>query len=203
MRRYGLLCGFAAALLLAAGIAGLSMFVPGYDQMRQTVSEIGEMDSPMRIPFAALLFGVAALLLVFAWAVNGIATETGRSRLVAAFIAFMIVPLVGIGIFAYPHPLHNVFGPSELVGYQAPLVLALTWRRDPSTKSVVDLSWIMGALVWLVLIANMTPMFRPEPLWHEMRPFYGIVQRALFATWFVWAAGVGLLLFRQMPSKTP
>ena len=203
MKRYGLLCGVAAALLLAAGIAGLGALVPGYDQMRQTVSEIGEMGSPTRALFAVLLFGVAALILAFAWAVDGVAAETGRSRLVVYFIAFMMVPLVGIGIFAYPHPLHNVFGLSELIGYQAPLVLALTWRRDPDAKRVVDFSWIMGAAVWIAIIANLSAIFRPEPLWHHIRPVYGDVQRALFATWFVWAMGVGVLLFRQAPSRTP
>ena len=34
----------------------------------------------------------------------------------------MALSAAGVGVFAYPHPLHNVFGISELVGYQAPLV---------------------------------------------------------------------------------
>ena len=38
----------------------------------------------------------------------------------------MALPAAGIGVFAYPHPAHNVFGMSELIGYQAPLVFALT-----------------------------------------------------------------------------
>ncbi len=55
----------------------------------------------------------------------------------------MALPAAGIGVFAYPHPLHNVFGLSELIGYQAPLILSLTWRRDPQATTLVAFSWIM------------------------------------------------------------
>jgi hypothetical protein len=30
-----------------------------------------------------------------------------------------------------------------------------------------------------------------------MKPVYGLVQRGLFAAWFAWAAGVGLMLRRD------
>jgi hypothetical membrane protein len=203
MKRYGLLCGPLAALTLWTGIAGLAQFVPGYNSVRQTVSEIGEMDSPMRVPFAVLLFVVATLMLLFAWALHRTAKEARRSTLSAYLAGFVAIPLVGIGICAFPHPLHNVFGLSELIAYFAPTVLAFTWRRASGAESAVAFSWIMSALVWLVILANMTPMFRPEPLWHEMKPFYGIVQRALFVSWFGWIAGIGLMLFGQTSPKTP
>jgi hypothetical protein len=51
-----------AAALLTLGIAVLPLWVPGYSQVHQTVSEIGEMDSPARIPFAIMLCGVALCL---------------------------------------------------------------------------------------------------------------------------------------------
>ena len=35
----------------------------------------------------------------------------------------------GNGIFAFPHPLHNTFGIYELIGYRAPLALALSWGK--------------------------------------------------------------------------
>ena len=57
-----LLFGPLAAVLLIVGIAVLPLWVPGYSQVHQTVSEIGEMDSPARIPFAIMLCGVAVCL---------------------------------------------------------------------------------------------------------------------------------------------
>ena len=90
--------------------------------MRQTVSEIGEIGSPARVPFAILLCCVAACILVFACAVRNISVQAGHSTLAAYVIGFMAVSAAGVGVFAYPYPLHNVFGISELIGYQAPLV---------------------------------------------------------------------------------
>jgi hypothetical protein len=55
-----LLFGPLAAGILGVGIVGLGLLVPDYSQVRQTVSEIGEMDSPARIPFAIMLCCVTA-----------------------------------------------------------------------------------------------------------------------------------------------
>jgi hypothetical protein len=38
-----LLAGPLASVILGAGIAGLALLVPGYSQVHQTVSEIGQM----------------------------------------------------------------------------------------------------------------------------------------------------------------
>jgi hypothetical protein len=77
-----------------------------------------------------------------------------------------------------------VFGLSELIGYQAPLVLALTWRRHSRTKILVRFSWIMAALVWLAIALNLSALDRQGALWALVKPEYGLVQRALFASWF-------------------
>jgi len=191
-----LLFGPLAAVILALGIVGLATMVPGYSQVRQTVSEIGEIGSPARVPFAIMLCAVGACLLVFAWGVRGRAIEAGHNTLVAYFIAFGAVPAVGIGVFAYPHPLHNFFGLSELVNYQAPLVFALTWRGDAAARNLVRVSWIMFALVWCAIGVNLVSFDRHGALWEALRPVYGLAQRSLFAAWFGWCAIVGLMLFQ-------
>src|SRR6266480_6601534 len=146
-RNYRLLFGPLAAAILGFGIAGLALLIPGYSHVHQTVSEIGEMGSPARVPFAIMLCCVAACILVFASAVRDLSVMAHHSRFAAYLIGFMALPAAGIGIFAYPHPLHNIFGISELIGYQAPLALALTWRRDPTAKSLTSFSWILYALI--------------------------------------------------------
>ena len=170
--------------------------VPGYSQVRQTVSEIGEVGSPARVPFAIMLCCVAACLVVFASAVRELSVNLGHSQLAAYFIGYMALPAAGIGIFAYPHPLHNVFGLSELIGYQAPLILSLTWRRDPQATTLVAFSWIMFAVIWVVIGLNLSAFDRQGLVWAYAKPVYGLVQRALFAAWFFWCAVVGVLLFR-------
>jgi hypothetical protein len=191
------LFGPLAAVLLFAGIVGLGLQVPGYSQVRQTVSEIGEVGSPMRLPFTLLQFAVAASILVFASGLRDLARKAEVSTLAAWVTASLAVSAAGAGYFSFPHPLHNVFGLSELVGYQAPLVMALTWRKDPGAKRLVGFCWVMVVVVWAAIAINLIPIFRPPAIWPQIHPVFGLVQRSLFAAWFAWATGVGLILPRR------
>jgi hypothetical membrane protein len=194
-----LLFGPAAAVILGCGIVALAGTVPGYSSIHQTVSEIGEVGSPARIPFTVLLCVVAACLLIFASAVRDLSRVAGCAPWAAYVIAAMAISAAGVGMFAFPHPLHNVFGLSELVGYQAPLAFALSWRRNPQAKSLVNFSWIMFIVVWLAIALNMSSLDRHGALWEFLRPGYGLVQRALFAVWFGWCAVIGVMLWRWTP----
>jgi hypothetical protein len=178
------------------------LLIPRYSHVHQTVSEIGEIGSPARLPFAIMLCLVAICILGFASAVHKLSIAADDSTLAAYFIGFMAVPAAGTGIFAFPHPLHNVFGLSELIGYQAPLVFALTWRRDPDAKTVVALSWILYAVICIAIAANLSALDREGIIWAYVKPVHGIAQRTLFATWFGWCAIVGLGLF-QRTKPTP
>lgn len=196
-RNYRALFGPLAAAILLMGVVGLPLLIPGYSQVRQTVSEIGEMDSPARIPFAALLCCVAACLLVFAAGVRAATKQAGHYPLAAYLIGVMALCSAGVGIFAFPHPLHNVFGESELIGYQAPLALALAWRKDPRAGRLVRFSWSAFALVWICIALNLTTLHRHGPVWASVAPLYGLIQRSLFVAWFGWCIGVGLMLWRE------
>ena len=191
-----LLFGPLAAALLALGVFGLALLVPGYSQVRQTVSEIGEVGSPAQTPFTVLLVCVAACLIVFAAGVRAAATRAGHNPAAAYLVACAAVAAAGVGFFSFPHPLHNVFGQSELIGYQAPLALALTYRKDPRAARLVRFSWVMFVLVWVSLALNLVILFRHSAFWQEVRPFYGLIQRSLFGAYFAWCAGTGLLLRR-------
>jgi hypothetical protein len=194
-RDYRLLFGPLAGGILALGIAGLALMIPGYSHVLQTVSEIGEIGSPARVPFAIMLSCVAGCILIFASAVRDVSLAADHSPFAAYLIGFMALPAAGIGVFAYPHPLHNVFGISELIGYQAPLALALTWRSDPRAKTLVVLSWILFLFIWGTIALNLTSFV--APIWLYVKPFHGLAQRALFAAWFGWCAVVGILLFQR------
>jgi len=186
--------GIVAASVLWAGFLLLPLLVPGYDWVRQTVSEIGQRGSPMRIPFTVMLCAFAACLLVFAWGLRDVARRFGAPATVAYVTGFMAISSVGVGIFAYPHPLHGDFGLSEIVGYQSPWVLALTWRRLKQVSGLVTFSWLMAAIIWCAILANLSALDFSGWLWHLERPVYGIVQRSLFFTWSVWLAGTSLAL---------
>ena len=189
---YRLWCGLIAALVLFVGICAVGSWTPGYSHIRQTVSELGEVGSLGRVAFSVLLSLVAACLLVFAIGVARTLGEAGCSTLPALFVGAMAISAAGVGIFAFPHPLHNVFGMSELVGYQAPLIAALVCRSASNEKQLFRFSIVMYALVLLALAANLTTLNRHGDLWTHIQPFYGVVQRLLFASWFFWCAGYGL-----------
>jgi hypothetical membrane protein len=188
------LFGPLGAIILAATITGLPFMIPGYDPIRQTVSEIGEVGSPAQAAFTALLFLVAACILVFAGALRCQLREAGCSTVPAYLVVFTSLSAAGVGSFAYPHPLHNVFGLSEIVGYQAPLALAFAWRRAPRAGALIAFSWVMAVLIWLAIMANVSVLDPHGDFWKLERPVYGLVQRALFAAWIIWCCGAGLLL---------
>ena len=197
-----LLFGPAAGVILGCGIVALAAALSSYSSIHQTVSEIGEVGSPARIPFTVLLCVVAACLLIFASAVRDFSRVAGCAPWAAYVIASMAISAAGVGIFAFPHPLHNVFGLSELVGYQAPAVFALTWRRNPQARSLVGFSWIMFIVVWLAIALNLSSLDRHGAIWEFLRPGYGLVQRALFAVWFGWCAIIGVMLWRWSSKAT-
>lgn len=190
------LFGPLSAIVLFAGIVVLATLVPGYDQVRQTVSEIGEVGSPMQLPFTVLLCAVAVGLLIFASGVRMASLAAEHSALSAYFIGIMAICAAGVGIFSFPHPLHNVFGLAELIGYQAPLVFALTWRGDQNA-TLVRMSWLFALLVWIAIALNLATLDRHGALFALERPFYGLVQRSLFLAWFGWCAVLGVMLRRR------
>lgn len=189
--------GAVTAIVLWSGLLLLPLRVPGYDWVRQTVSEIGQQGSPAQMPFTLMLCAVAACLLVFAWALRDLARQWDASTAIVYVTGFMAVSSAGVGIFSFPHPLHNVFGISEIVGYQGPWVLALTCRRVKHVRGLVVFSWTMGAIMWCAIIANLGALDFTSWLWHVERPFYGVVQRSLFLVWSVWLAGTSIALMKR------
>jgi len=189
--------GPAAALVLPAGIAVIGHATPGYSHVRQTVSELGEVGSPGRVLFTALLLLVAICLAIFAAGAARTLRQMGLSALPAYFIGAMAISTAGVGLFAFPHPLHNVFGMSELIGYQAPLVVALTSGKSRGARRLTVFSAVMYVTVLIAIALNMSVIDRDGALWLAIRPFHGIAQRVLFAAWFLWCAGYGILLARR------
>jgi hypothetical membrane protein len=171
-RNYRLLFGPLAGAILGFGIVALALLIPDYSHVRQTVSEIGEIGSPARVPFAIMLCCVAACILLFASAVRDLSFANHHSPFAAYLIASMALSGVGVGVFAYPHPLHNVFGLSETIGYQAPLAFALTWRGDPRAKTLIVFSWILFALIWAAIALNLSS-FVPA-VWAYVKPVHGV-----------------------------
>jgi hypothetical membrane protein len=185
-----------AVLIFIAGILAIGLITPDYSQVRQTVSELGEVGAPGQVAFSVLLCVVAICLIIYASAVARSLHALRCSPLPAYFVGAMAISCAGVGIFSFPHPLHNVFGLSEMVGLQAPLFTALACRGSPRARQVFLFSSVMYVLVVLAIAINLVPLVRPAGLWPLIKPFFGVVQRSLFASWFFWCAGCAFLLMR-------
>lgn len=196
-RSVALLFGPLGAAIFCIGVPLLAAMVPGYSHVHQTVSEIGALDTPLRIPFAVMVGSMAVCMWVFAWGLAGASAKAGRNTIAAWLIACMGISAMGIAVFATPHPLHNDFGLSEIVGYQAPLAFALAWRKAPNAKTFVLISWIFFVLLWISMGLNMSTLSSDSGLATSVRPIYGLVQRSLFLVWFGWCAVMGVLLWRR------
>lgn len=200
-RSVRLLFGPLGAAIFCIGVLVLGAMVPGYSHVHQTVSEIGALDTPMRIPFAVMLGCVTLCMWVFAWGVWDASAAAGHNRCTAILIVCMGMSGVGVAIFATPHPLHNDFGLSEIFGYQAPLAFALAWRKDPKARGLVIGSWVFFVLLWVSMGLNMSPMFADSSLAIAMKPIYGLVQRSLFLVWFAWCTFIGVALWRRESAR--
>jgi hypothetical membrane protein len=192
-----LLAGPLGAAIFCIGALVLAWMIPGYSHVHQTISEIGTMGTPLQVPFTVMLICVAFCMWVFAWGVGRASAAAGHNRSAAWLIACLGISCAGVGIFSTPHPLHNVFGLSEIVGYQAPLAFALSWRKDTKARGLILGSWVLFVLLWISMGLNMCTMAPHSWLAMTVMPVYGLVQRSLFFVWFTWCALTGLSLWRR------
>ena len=100
---------------------------------------------------------------------------------------------LGVFIFETPHPLHNVFGISGLLGFFAPLALAITWPGTPDLLALRRASAITAAILIPSIVLNLSPIFI-QMSW--IVDHYGLVQRTMLVFYF-WCAYVALALFQR------
>lgn len=190
-----LLFGALAAAIFVAAVTILGALLPGYDPVAQTISEIGERGSPFASAFTAGLLVVALCLLLFAFGIGRHAASTGRSAAPALLIGCSGVAFAGAGIFAAPHPWHNLFGISLLLGYLAPLVLAVGWRGARNAHSIRVVSMAVGVVLLVGAALNFSPLFIDYAPDDFVRAHYGLIQRMVHLPFFAWCGYLSITLF--------
>jgi hypothetical membrane protein len=196
---FGLICGTA----LIAMSTVLGALLPGYDPVRQTISEIGEQGSAFEGIFQIGLIFQAVCFMVFAYGVYRFSSLRHVSALPALALGFLGLMDLGSAAFASPHPLHNLFGLPKIFGFLAPLLLAVSWPSAPDLRVVRRVSGVLGALVLISVALNFVPAFvsletvRKSAPWIE--DYYGLIQRTLFV-YFAWCVFLAVVLFQQSAS---
>lgn len=189
MYRHFLLFGPAAGILFFATVYLLAALLPDYSHLSETVSEIGEIGSPVALPFEVGMLVVNVCVILFGIGLFRLSGSAGISRLPAVFVIYFGVIDIGTNVFPSPHPLHNVFGLSLTIGYLAPLVTAIAWRSTDTARSMAAVSLPVAVLIFVSIFLNISPAFNRDlyPL-----EYYGVVQRSIFVLFYGWCAYVGL-----------
>lgn len=192
---------FASALLslliLAAATVAGGMAYPGYDHLRQYISELGATGAPTGDAVSLAFMASGGLLTAF-WLICAILFRDSR----LAVLGFGLSALNGLGLFfggvfqcdfecslAAPSPeavLHDVLGGlGYLCGVIGVLVVGLAWRNRPDRRGLFRLSLLCGVsaamTVWLI---------------HPGFEWYGAAQRVLELALAIWALAVAFKVLR-------
>jgi len=194
MRKAMLLFGTLAGIIFFTTVYVLAANVPDYSHLSDTVSEIGEIGSPVETVYksgmlaahlSTVLFGIGLLLF-------------SRNKKISAAPAVLVTfyGLVGIGtaLFPSPHPAHNLFGLAMVIGYMAPLALAIAWRGSEPLRTQTRISWVVAALILVSIFLNISPLFTRDLFPLE---YYGVVQRSAFVLFYGWLAVTGFQCRQQ------
>jgi hypothetical protein len=178
--------GWVASTTFITGSLILGGLLQDYSSVSQTVSEIGKIGSPFYLPWQIFSVAVGLLIILFGIGILTFAKQNKLSILPGIFMFSYGVSQAGVGIFPSPLSLHNVFGLSMTLGYFSPLVFALSWGSKLG-KSFGYISYLAFVLIILGIILNLTPVFAPTLYSLE---YYGIVQRFLLFTFYLYVAYV-------------
>jgi hypothetical membrane protein len=179
MKRHLLLFGTLAGLLFFGTVYALAIAVPGYSHVSDTVSEIGQVGSPVERLFQVAMLAVDLCIVAFGLGLFYFARSHEASIVPAALVAYFGLMEIGLHVFPSPHPLHNVFG------------LSLT-------SALVNVSWLATALILISIFLNISPLFTRDLFPLE---YYGIVQRSAHVLFFGWCAYVSIRCFLFSDSR--
>jgi hypothetical membrane protein len=199
---------FASALLslliLAAATVAGGLAYPGYDHLRQYISELGATGAPTG-EAVSLAFMASGVLLTAFWVICAVLFRDSR----LAVLGFALSALNGLGLFfggvfqcdfecslAFPSTeavLHDVFGGlGYLAGIAGVLVVGLAWRNRSDRRRLFRLSLLCGVpaamAIWLI---------------HPGFDWYGAAQRVVELALAIWTVAVALEVRRPQAANRP
>jgi len=175
--------GFAAATIFIGSSLILGALLPGYNPISQTISELGEKGSPFEDIFRVVTLFDAICLMLFSLGLCLYSVTERFSILPSVLIGFYGLMELGIGVFAAPHPLHNLFGIWSTPGFFAPLALVLAWKNASDLRVLRSLSAATFVIVLVAMLLNLSPLIHPYVFIVE---YYGAFQRMLFFPFYLW-----------------
>jgi hypothetical membrane protein len=195
------LSGIAGPILFTILVIVEGLLRPGYSQVAQVISELGQVGTPNAILQDANFVATGLLLIAFA---VGLYRGIGRGRFVTLGIAlFLVFPgvmvLVGT-LFPLPDPVHT---PLSIAGFivliVAVFVVSFGLRKDDRWKRLASYSLGTGVvLVGLLLLIIATGQ-------GVLAPYFGLLQRLFIVPVFLWieVLAIRLLALSSRPTQGP
>ena len=186
--RPALFSAWLAPVFFIGGILVVGLATPGYDPVRQTISELAASDSPTRV-FATALFVLSGLC-------HLVTVTFARGIGAAGRIAYLIGTLASLGVAANPLPsvagrsaTHNAFAIVGFVLLAAWPVLGMRLRGD--------FPWLvrpLGSILGSVVLTGFCLLFLAFWLTHSS-PVIGLLERIAADAESLWPAFVVTALF--------
>ncbi len=179
------ICGIVGPILFIVVILVFGLLRPGYDPIRQYMSELGEIDAPNAIAFNMAAFLLGLMMIAFAFGLHRGISEGKGSKLVPILIAVSGVGWVGASIFrcdvgclneSVTGTMHGLIGMFAVLPLLiAPLAILPRLKKDNRWQSYRPFSLIMGALA----VPFFCVMFSAE-ISPALEPYRGLLQRLTF-----------------------
>lgn len=204
MRTIAFASALLSLLILAAATVAGGLAYPGYDHLRQYISELGATGAPTG-EAVSLAFMASGVLLTAFWVICAVLFRDSR----LAVLGFALSALNGLGLFfggvfqcdfecslASPSTeavLHDVFGGlGYLAGIAGVLVVGLAWRNRSDRRRLFRLSLLCGVpaamAIWLI---------------HPGFDWYGAAQRVVELALAIWTVAVALEIRRPQAANRP
>lgn len=204
MRTIAFTSALLSLLILAVATIAGGMAYPGYDHLRQYISELGATGAPTG-EAVSLAFMASGVLLTAFWVICAVLFRDSR----LAVLGFALSALNGLGLFfggvfqcdfecslASPSTeavLHDVFGGlGYLAGIAGVLVVGLAWRNRSDRRRLFRLSLLCGVpaamAIWLI---------------HPGFDWYGAAQRVVELALAIWTVAVALEVRRPQAANRP
>lgn len=204
MRTIAFASALLSLLILAAATVAGGLAYPGYDHLRQYISELGATGAPTG-EAVSLAFMASGVLLTAFWVICAVLFRDSR----LAVLGFALSALNGLGLFfggvfqcdfecslASPSTeavLHDVFGGlGYLAGIAGVLIVGLAWRHRSDRRRLFRLSLLCGVpaamAIWLI---------------HPGFDWYGAAQRVVELALAIWTVAVALEVRRPQAANRP
>jgi len=185
--------GAVSGLIFVSLTLLLGMMLPDYNSFSQTVSEIGQVDSPFQQPYAIMLWSVCLLGLVFCYQALKFAQCHRLSIVPIILIGSFALFDAGFALYPSPEPMHNIVGALHLFGYCSPLILTIMWKQYFIKKQLINFSGIAFLSIQVFLILNIIQIFPTG--------YFGMIQRGLLYSYYVWLIWLSITMARQVDNN--